>query len=84
MRFPSIQWPRGIVRRGTVPVRDTCSGTRRRWSSLRRADHPEEHLAGCTGRIRIAAQPLAALFVLLALLGLFGQWIFQRLLAARR
>ena len=32
----------------------------------------------------IAAQPLAALFLVLAVLGLSGQWIFQRLFGGRR
>ena len=32
----------------------------------------------------IAAQPLAALFLVLAVLGLCGQWIFQRLFGGRR
>lgn len=32
----------------------------------------------------IAAQPLAALFLVLAVLGLCGQWLFQRLFAGRR
>lgn len=31
----------------------------------------------------IAAQPLAALFLVLAVLGLCGQWLFQRLFARR-
>ena len=32
----------------------------------------------------IAAQPLAALFLVLAVLGLSGQWLFQRLFGSRR